>query len=153
MLFRLESCRRYELLPQLVSTLREWLEGPELDSLRRAFAVWLEKVVLRRLPQSEADLAKELWEKTAVLSEQFDRWEREFLKKGRREGRREGRQEGLHDLLARLLRKRFGELPEPVCARLREGSLAELESWTERLLDAANLEDVFGCVHPIPEES
>lgn len=148
MLFRIESCRRYELMPQLLSTLLEWLQGPELDSLRRAFAVWLGKVVVKRLPRGEAVIGHELWEKTAMLSEQFDVWEREFLDKGRCEGRQEGRQEGLHDLLARLLRKRFGDLPQPVCRRLRSASLEELECWSDRLLDAASLRDVLDCVKP-----
>jgi hypothetical protein len=73
-----------------------------------------------------------------MLSERFDEWEAEFLVKGR--------QQGEATLLSHFLQKRFGELPESVCARLRDASLDELESWRDGLLDAANLDDVLCCV-------
>jgi hypothetical protein len=143
-LFRIESCRRRELMQELVGTLVEWLQGPELDDLRRTFVAWLDKVVLKRLSGERARIANELWEKPAMLSETFDEWEKEL----RDEGRQKGRQEELKRLLELLLKKRFGELPGPVRARLHDASLEELECWTERLLDATSLDDVVGCVQP-----
>jgi len=84
-----------------------------------------------------------------MLSERFDQWEREFLEKGRQKGQ----QESLHKLLARLVEKRFGELPEQVRERLRSASLEQLESWTECLMDAASLDEVVGCVQPTRADS
>ncbi len=70
-----------------------------------------------------------------MLSETFDEWEKELREEGWLKGRQEGRQEGAHELMARLLRKRFGELRGPVHTRLRGASLEQLEAWTENLLD------------------
>lgn len=71
----------------------------------------------------------------------------EGLHQGRTEGLHQGRTEGLHqgraELLTRLLRRRFGELPAPVVARIDAGSEGDLDLWAERVLSAASLEDVF----------
>jgi predicted transposase/invertase (TIGR01784 family) len=55
----------------------------------------------------------------------------------------QGRQEGEIRLLIRLLRKRFGELPSWAEERLRQASAGMLEIWSERILTASKLEDVF----------
>ena len=150
MLFRIENCRRRDVMQQLLSTLREWLEDPQLEGLRRAFAAWLKTVVFKRLSAAQGQITNDLFERPAMLSETVDEWEKELLEegrqKGRREGRQEGRQEGAHEMMAHLLRKRFGELPEPIRARLRNASLEQLAAWTDCLLEASNLEEVFGCI-------
>ena len=72
---------------------------------------------------------------------------REGRQEGRREGRQEGLQQGLQEgearLLLRQLQKRFGEVPDWVRSRLNDAPLEQLESWGERLLDAASLEALF----------
>jgi hypothetical protein len=55
------------------------------------------------------------------------------------------RQEGEARALLRLLRKRFGELPDSVGVRLKSGTREQLELWTERLLDSRSLNDLFGA--------
>uniref|UniRef100_UPI004057BB17 DUF4351 domain-containing protein n=1 Tax=Candidatus Electrothrix sp. TaxID=2170559 RepID=UPI004057BB17 len=55
----------------------------------------------------------------------------------------QGRQEGEILLLLRLLSKRFGELPSWAEERLRQASFAMLETWSERVLTASTLEEVF----------
>ena len=66
-----------------------------------------------------------------------------FLKKYFDQGRQEGRQEGELRLLLRQLRKRFGELPGWVEERLRQAPSGMLETWSERILTASTLEEVF----------
>ncbi|MDU9049242.1 MAG: DUF4351 domain-containing protein [Candidatus Electrothrix sp. Rat3] len=66
-----------------------------------------------------------------------------FLKKYFDQGRQEGRQEGEVRLLLRLLRKRFGDLPGWAEERLRLASSAMLETWSERILTASTLDEVF----------
>jgi len=46
-------------------------------------------------------------------------------------------------MLKRLLFRRFGELPEWVDSRLEHATQEELESWSDRILDAQRLKDVF----------
>ncbi|MCI5161708.1 MAG: DUF4351 domain-containing protein [Candidatus Electrothrix sp. AX5] len=70
-----------------------------------------------------------------------------FLKKyfdqGWQEGHQEGCQEGEVRLLLQLLRKRFGDLPGWAEERLRLTSSAMLETWSERILTASTLDEVF----------
>ncbi|MDR1284431.1 MAG: DUF4351 domain-containing protein [Opitutaceae bacterium] len=63
--------------------------------------------------------------------------------KGRQEGWQEGRQEGEMLVLRRQLRRRFEDLPGWAEERLTHASTTELEEWSERILDAVILEDVF----------
>ena len=56
----------------------------------------------------------------------------------------EGRVDGERAVLERLLRRRFGPLSPEVAARMEEASAADLETWTEKVLDADTPEEVFG---------
>ncbi len=62
----------------------------------------------------------------------------------RAEGVAEGRTEGVAAMLRRQLELEFGPLGADTDARLREASPSELEAWTERILSAASIGDVFG---------
>ena len=64
--------------------------------------------------------------------------------RGKLEGKLEGQREGQAVLILRLLSQRFGRLPLRVIRRVRSGTLPELERWSERLLSAAALDEVFG---------
>jgi hypothetical protein len=145
MLFRLERCRQPELMKSLLGTLAEWLDGPDLDDLRRAFGAWLRAVAAARLKNDDAPtISNDLWEKPSMLAERMIEWEQQFMERGLQRGRQEGRQEGEARILACLLRKRFGELPGWVDAQLNRASLEQLESWGEQVLDAASLQDLLG---------
>lgn len=54
------------------------------------------------------------------------------------------RNQGATSLILRLLERKFGPLQSEVTARVQAASKNELESWSERILDAATLGDVFG---------
>ncbi|WP_437756113.1 hypothetical protein [Sorangium sp. So ce1389] len=69
--------------------------------------------------------------------------EREGRLEGEREGRLAGRLDGQRSTLLKLLRLRFGELPEPVEARVRAADAAQIEGWTERVLTSPTLDDVL----------
>ncbi len=142
-LFRLENCRQADKIPQIVATLVEWLASSAQDGLSRAFSIWLNRVVLARLSGGRVMGIDKLWERQSMLSERFDEWEAEFLRRGRQEGRAEGRKEGEAALLLRQLKKRFGELPAAVDTRLRSAQPEQLEEWGERLLNVASLNELF----------
>lgn len=63
---------------------------------------------------------------------------------GRAEGKAEGKAEGRAETLLRMLRRRFGPLDPAVELRVCSGSAAELDAWTDRILDAPTLSAVFG---------
>jgi hypothetical protein len=60
-------------------------------------------------------------------------------------GRQEGRREGETEMLLRLLRLRFGPLPTDAVARVQAANPETLWRWSERLLTAAILEEVFAA--------
>jgi flagellar biosynthesis/type III secretory pathway protein FliH len=62
---------------------------------------------------------------------------------GREEGIALGEAKGVASALRRLLTVKFGSLDDAVEARLRAASLPELERWTERILTADSVADVF----------
>jgi predicted transposase YdaD len=72
----------------------------------------------------------------------------QLIEQGRHEGREEGRQEGLllgeARVLLKLMRLKFGAVPDEVVARVEAASEAEIEQWAERILTAETLEAVLG---------
>lgn len=55
----------------------------------------------------------------------------------------QGREKGERALLTPQLRRRFGELPASVLARIEQADEARLEAWGEALLDARSLDELF----------
>jgi flagellar biosynthesis/type III secretory pathway protein FliH len=91
------------------------------------------------------------WEKGHMKGREEGR--EEGWMKGREEGREEGwekgwgkgREEGEAAVLARLLSRRFGPLPEWARERLHRADAAQREAWADAVLDAASLEEVVGA--------
>jgi hypothetical protein len=59
------------------------------------------------------------------------------------EGMAKGKLEDRAETLLRLLRRRFGDLPAAIEQRVRSATIARLDLWTDRILDAATLDDVL----------
>ena len=59
-------------------------------------------------------------------------------------GHTTGKLEGKLETLTRQLTRRFGPLPEWATHRLSTGTGEQLDAWSDRVLDAANLAEVFG---------
>ena len=47
------------------------------------------------------------------------------------------------EILQKLLKLRFGTLSATLEARISQASTEEIECWTDRILEAASLDDVF----------
>jgi Domain of unknown function (DUF4351) len=62
---------------------------------------------------------------------------------GKTEGRAEGLAEGEARVLVRQLTRKFGAVPGAVRQRINTASLEQLETWCDRVLDAATLDEVF----------
>lgn len=69
--------------------------------------------------------------------------ERHFLARGKAEGIAEGKTEGMLSILRHMLTRKFGPLPEWADARLVQADPDTLALWSERILFADSLEDVF----------
>ena len=59
--------------------------------------------------------------------------------------RKEGEARGRIATLLRQLQRRFGELPKSKVQRVKAATIAELEIWTDRVLDARTLQAVFAA--------
>jgi hypothetical protein len=70
------------------------------------------------------------------------------LEQGRQEGigqgLEQGRKEGAAALLERQLTQRFGPLPQTVRNKLTKATVAQVESWSDTLLEAQSLKQLFG---------
>ena len=67
----------------------------------------------------------------------------EIFERYTQRGEQRGEQRANITMLSRLLKKRFGELPNWVNVRLEQATAPELERWSLTFLDVTRLEDVF----------
>ena len=83
-------------------------------------------------------------EESNIMAGVIQRARDEGMQQGLQQGMRQGRVEGERAMLERQLLRRFG-LPSPeIAERLNRATAAELETWTDKVLDAETLDDVFG---------
>jgi predicted transposase YdaD len=151
-LFRLENSQAPEELQGMLKTLSLWLYAPEQASLRRAFTVWLKKVLLpARLPGVELPELADLNEVNTMLAERVMEWTRQWkaqgmqegIEKGIEKGREEGRKSGEIALLRKMLELKYGPLPPWVDDQIAQADTADIEQWAANLLSAQTLEAVF----------
>ena len=147
-LMRLEKSRDPEAMLTAMSALVEWLKAPERRRLRRAFTVWIKRVLLPgRLPGVTLPKFGTLLEATTMLAESVIEWTQKWKAEGLQEGRQEGRQEGVQLGQAKLLQKqlelRFGTLPDWALMRLRDSSEVERERWCLRIFNQASLQEIL----------
>ena len=135
-----------ELLP-LIDEAIDLLKGPRYQALRRAFAIWILRVVLERAGMATpGKVVTDLLEVRAMLAERVTQWKDEYIRQGvligreeglteglsigREEGLSIGREEGLTEGLSRgreesmvliqdLLESRLGALPEEAAEAIR----------------------------------
>ncbi len=148
-IFQLEQPHTLEGVQRIVAEVEAATREPEYATVRRVIAIWL-RASLRRNRKSPILLPEldDLQELKIMLSQRIEKWAKEFQaegeKKGRVEGRIEGRVEGEVRMLERLVSRRFGELPSWIRQRLSSASEAQLEQWSEAVLDAESLMAIFG---------
>ncbi|NEX23888.1 Rpn family recombination-promoting nuclease/putative transposase, partial [Thiorhodococcus mannitoliphagus] len=94
-LFRLEKSQGPGPLHDAISALIDWLAAQEQASLRRAFTVWIKRVLLPgRLPGADLPAMADLLEVKTMLAESVIEWTEDWKRQGLEEGRRQGWQEG-----------------------------------------------------------
>jgi hypothetical protein len=120
------------ILPTVITRLRQ-VTAPELRN--RLFTA-----LLALLPAEEMiTMVERLLEDDDLVLEL------PYLRRIREEGRQEGRREGEAEMLLRLLRLRFEPLPTDAVARVQAADPETLLHWSERVLSAAALEEVFAA--------
>ena len=151
LLIRFERSRTRSSLRRVVRDLVVALPRPDEGGLRRAFVVWLQRVLLPAKGEEDIPEMVDLEDFRAMLIERVEEWSREIEKKGRKEGHKEGLERGLkkgleegrRELLLRQLELKFGEIDERIRSRVRAAGPERLLRWGERLVTAERLADVF----------
>ncbi len=139
-LMQLENSRAPEEVRRGIQLLVRWLHAPEQVSLRRAFTVWLARVLLPgKLKGIDLPALNELEEVDAMLAERVKEWTREWEQQGHRLGVKDGEIE----MLRKLLIRKFGGLPAKIDERVAQAEPEELQGWAEKTLFAQSIEEVF----------
>jgi hypothetical protein len=91
----LERQQTPETVRNIVSKLIGWLKAPEQQSLRRAFTVWLARVILpSRYPDDSIPEFNDLQEVNAMLSETVKSWPAKWMAEGEERGKELGKELG-----------------------------------------------------------
>ncbi|MEM9558287.1 MAG: Rpn family recombination-promoting nuclease/putative transposase [Acidobacteriota bacterium] len=156
-------------LVTIVDRLSTWLDSRASASERRAFAAWLSRVLLPRHNEHDDGSIEELLEFRSMLAETVERWRREdrakelqIERKDRQLARRQrlieqkeeliertkteaadARRQGEIEVLRRQFTRKFGALDDATIQRLEDADDETLLRWSERLLAAASLDEVF----------
>ena len=138
-MFRMENSQSSKQFEDALASLIEWTKRPEHDNLRRAFTIWIKRVLFpRKMPGKEIPNLDNLNEVRAML-ERVDDW----TIGARQLGRQEGRQEGEAITLRRLMTKKFGSVPKDAEERIEKADSDTLLEWSENVLSAETIDDVF----------
>lgn len=118
------------------------------DSLNRAITVWVNRVLYTslQLAKHQATIAGnfvELKEIKTMLSLSFENWQENFRQECEQKGEVRGKLEGQAATLKRQLTKRFGPLSQETQNRIANASLEQIETWSDRVLDAPSLATVL----------
>jgi hypothetical protein len=95
-----------------------------------------------------ADLQHALWQDLEQLERNrrmpyITSVERIGMEKGIQQGIQQGKQLGAVDMLLRQIERRFGPPSDVVRERINKADPTTLMQWSERILDARNLEDLW----------
>jgi hypothetical protein len=138
-------CLRHAREPQvLMEQLRRWLDlvreiqaapgGAEALAL-----IWRYILVTNGQATPEEVVAQLLDVVGVEHTEEIMTAGEQLMERGRKDGLKEAREESV----LKLLRSRFGAVPEPVVARIHAADSTRLAAWFDRALAAAALDDVF----------
>jgi len=150
LLFRLEQGQEDPAaLVALIDEVIGWfLNHPDHAELKTLFTE-LVRQAIGGLEPTEPPVAipAELTEMRTMLATQGERWITKWTAQGRAEGKAEGRAEGeakgKADTLQRLLHRKFGDIPADVTKKIQAANIDQLDEWSDRILDAKTLDDVF----------
>ncbi len=147
--FQLEKSRYPEDIREVVTSLIQWLKSPEQATIRRAFTVWINRVLLPvRLPGQKVPHVNNLLEVETMLAERVKEWTKEWKEEGLEQGMQQGMQQGMHKgishILYHQLTEKFGTLSPEVEDKLNQADNEQLLQWSKRILAANSLGDVFG---------
>ena len=138
-MFRMENSQTSKQFEDALESLIEWTKRPEHDGLRRAFTIWIKRVLFpRKMPGQEIPDLDNLNEVRTML-ERVDDW----TVGARQEGMQQGMQKYGVTALLRQMKKKFGEIPKDAEERIEKADSDTLLEWSENVLSANTVDEVF----------
>ncbi len=146
-LIALEQSSQPQDMLGIVKRLVRRLKGPEFDSLRRSYTIYLNRSLQAKKILSSIEY-QDLNEVDYMLSARIDAWQKQFEEEGRAkgfaEGLAKGEMEGELAVIEHMLEKRFGSaLSIEQIIFLQNRSSEELLEISGRLLEANSIEEIF----------
>jgi flagellar biosynthesis/type III secretory pathway protein FliH len=86
---------------------------------------------------------REYPQETQTMTTYLQRVRQEGRHEGCQEGEQRGVQKGETRVLLRLLRLKFGEIPDDTRSRIEQADADTLLTWSERILNAERIDDIF----------
>ena len=139
LLIRLERSTTRTGLQSAIRDLVEAVKGPDEGRLRRAFVVWLQRVLLPSRGEKDIPELVDLKEFRTMLSERVEEWSRQIEARSEKKYVNKGRRE----ILLRQLEIKFGPLDAGTRSRVNIARAQSLLKWGERVVTAEKLADVF----------
>jgi predicted transposase YdaD len=127
-----------------IDDFRDTLRYPDWRELMTAYLTYIQ-TASETPPHRLAWLAAQIGpEAEEIYMSTADMLRAEGEAKGLAKGLAKGVGKGEARVLVRQLTRKFGPVPDAVRERIDTASLEQLEIWTDRVLDAATLDEVFG---------
>lgn len=145
-LFHMDTRSDLEDIRKSVQELIQRLYDKKYQPLRRAFTVWINRILFRRLACEEKNFPElnDLQEVNLMLAERVTQWTQQWMHEGEKRGKIEGKIEGKRLTLESMLRKRFSEQSlAPYADMLLTADSDKLDIWIDRFLEAASIDDIF----------
>ena len=123
-------------LGAVVQDLAQWLKAPDYQELCRDLVAWFAKVVVpTRFPEAEIPEIRGLVSLINFMETGMPNWIEQAEARGR--------QEGTAGVILRLIEGQYGSIPENIRERVLAAEIEDLQVWTDRILRAQTLEDIF----------
>lgn len=153
-IFRMEHAHDLDEIKRAIRYLGQTVaNSPLKPSIDKAVMAWMQYRLSHKMPSWASTDTDDFLQGTDMIETNMERIRANLLaqglamgrQEGRQQGRQEGRQEGETLLLERQLTKRFGPLTDEVRMRLKSANPDQLALWSERILDASTLAQVFAA--------
>jgi flagellar biosynthesis/type III secretory pathway protein FliH len=142
---RIRKASRYDIEYWTALMLDDIAFGSEESSAAVELAPILDPETLEAMRTYRLKLEQEIIEKIIAVAARraTEEAQQEAFDSGAEQGFEHGFQAVQRGLLRDLLTRRFGALPAVIDARLDTASPPDIERWTQRIVDAASLDEVF----------
>jgi predicted transposase/invertase (TIGR01784 family) len=135
-LFQLENSRSNQDLVEVLGHLKDWLIAPEQSSLRRAFTVWLNRVLLpRKAPDTHFTEFTDLKEVHTMLAETVEQWTKDWEKNGMQKGEKK--------LFLIALDSKFGSVTKAQHEIISAATPEQIEIWMKQIFQARSVDELF----------